>query len=161
MKTHLVLFAALPVLFWSTALAQNPATPPPIRMGLWQYEVTMSGIPGPGGPRMIVTQSCVTPETWTRSFQNPHPSAQCTTTNLHQTAHSVTFDVACSQQNMTSRAHVQMALDSETEMHGTVQSTVSGPGFPGMNMTSAIHSKFLRTDCGEIQPGQSRMVSNP
>lgn len=160
MKTHLAVFAGLPLFICAAALAQSPITPPPIRMGLWQYEVTVNGMPGPGGPHTIVTQSCVTPETWTRGFQNIRPSEQCTTTNMHQTAHSVSFDVACSQQNMSSTAHVQMELDSETEMHGTVDSTVSGPGFPGMNMTSAIHSKFLTTDCGDVQPGQSRMVSH-
>lgn len=162
MKIPLAVLAALSLLLSLSALGQTTAAPPPIRMGLWQYEVTMSGGPGPAaGPRTIITQSCVTPETWTQSFRSSRQQAQeCTTTNLHQSEHELSFDVACSQQNMTSNTHVQMSLDSESEMHGTVETQISGPNFPGMTMTSQVHSKFLSTDCGDVQPGHPRMVTN-
>lgn len=131
-------------------------------MGLWQYEVTLTGMPGQGAAsRSVVTQSCVTRDTWTQSFRSARQQTQqCTTKNLHQSQHAVSLDVSCSQQNFTTTTHVEMALDSDSEMHGTVVTQMSGPNFPGMTMTSKIHSKFLRADCGDIKPGQGRMVSS-
>lgn len=161
MRIRLIVSAVFPLLFCAAALAQTSTTPPPIKMGLWQYEVTSSGMQGQGsGPHTVVTQSCVTPETWTQSFRSSRQqTAQCTTTNLHQTQHDVSFDVSCSQQDFTFATHVEMSLDSDSEMHGTTTTKMSGPRFPGMTMTSTIHSKFLNTDCGGIQPGKSKLVS--
>lgn len=161
MKIHLAVSAAFPLLFCAVTLAQSPSTRPPIRMGLWQYEVTTSGMPGQGaGTHTIVTQSCVTPETWTQTFRSSRQQTQqCTTTNMHQTQHDVSFDVSCSQQTFTLLTHVQMSLDSDSEMHGTTVMKMSGPNFPGMTVTNTIHSKFLNTACGDIKPGQSHLVS--
>lgn len=162
MKIRSILFAAFPLLLCTAVQAQTSTTPPPIKMGLWQYEVTTTG--GPGGPgsgtHTTVTQSCLTPDTWTQGFRNSRQqSAQCTTSNMHQTQHNVSFDVSCSQQDFTFATHVEMSLESDSEMHGTTTTKMSGPRFPGMTMTSAVHSKFLNTDCGGIQPGKSKLVS--
>ncbi len=70
----------------ATGLTQDALTPPPVKMGLWQNTATntMTGLqlppevvakmqamgrPVPGAaPRTIVTQSCLTPDKWQKSF---------------------------------------------------------------------------------------------
>ena len=70
----------------ATGLTQDALTPPAVKMGLWQNTATntMTGLqlppevvakmqamgrPVPGAaPRTIVTQSCLTPDKWQKSF---------------------------------------------------------------------------------------------
>jgi hypothetical protein len=179
MKLRLLSPAFLPLLlsFAALAAAQIPTiAPPPIKMGLWQSSVTvnMSGMPnnpnmpsGAGGGSMThVNQSCMTPNSWRDAFRNMQQrrqqaaSANCSTLNVSQDAHQVTFDMNCSsQQGFTSNVHVQMLLDSEEAMHGNATVKMSGPNFPqGMSMTSIITSKFVSSDCGDVKPGQSKPV---
>lgn len=161
LPTLLVCFAAL-------ASAQStPLTPPPIKMGLWQSSVTvnMSGMSsGAGGTMTHVNQSCMTPDSWRDAFhsmqQQKAASANCSTANVSQDAHQVTFDVSCSgQQGFTSNVHVQMFLDNDEAMHGNATVKMSGPNFPqGMSVTSNITSKFISSDCGAVKPGESKPV---
>ncbi|MFY9745456.1 MAG: DUF3617 family protein [Acidobacteriaceae bacterium] len=167
---------ALPLLLSFAALAQTtPVNPPPIKMGLWQSSVTvnMSGMPanpnmpsGAGGSMTHVNQSCMTPDSWRDAFRNMQQrrqqaaSANCSTLNVSQDAHQVTFDMNCSsQQGFNTNIHVQMLLDSEEAMHGNANVKMSGPNFPqGMSMTSVITSKFVSSDCGDVKPGESKPV---
>jgi len=84
-----------------------------------------------------VNQSCMTPDSWRDAFRNMQQrrqqaaSANCSTLNVSQDAHQVTFDMNCSsQQGFTSNVHVQMLLDSEEAMHGNATVKMSGPNFP-------------------------------
>ncbi len=173
---------ALPTLLLaSAALASAQSTvpvtpapsiaPPPIKMGLWQASVTvnMAGMPnaagGAGGLMTHVNQSCMTPDSWRDAFQSmqqhrQQAAANCSTANVSQDAHQVTFDMSCTaQQGFTTNVHVQMFLDSEEAMHGHATVKMSGPNFPqGMSMTSTITSKFISSDCGDVKPGQSKPI---
>ncbi len=149
-----------------------PITPPPIKMGLWQSSVSvnMAGMmpnapSGAGGSMTHVNQSCMTPDSWRDAFRNmqqrrQQATANCSTANVSQDAHQMTFDMNCSgQQGINTNVHVQMFLDSEESMHGNATVKMSGPNFPqGMSMTSTIASKFLSSDCGDVKPGQSKPV---
>lgn len=146
------------------AAAQVPdgITPPPIKMGLWQATVTVNAGMGPAGATST-HQSCMTPESWKDSMakmQSRQPNTNCTTSNMQQDSHKLSFDGACSMdQGFSVTYHVEMFLDSETAMHGTVAGKMSGPNFPQpMTMGSSISSKFISSDCGGIKPGESKTI---
>lgn len=160
------------LLLTSLAAAQtDPLAPPPIKMGLWQSEVSvdLSGIPNmPSGaasaPKTSTHQSCMTPDSWKKAMQSLHnqqPSVNCTTSNMQQDAHHLSFDEQCStQQGYNTSIHVDMQLDSDQAMHGTSAVKMSGPAFPqGMTMNSTIRSKFLSADCGSLKPGEAKAVN--
>lgn len=165
MKLRLAVSAALMLLVCAAAWGQTATTPPPIRMGLWQYEITNTGagMPGMGGPHTVITQSCVTPASWTESFRGSgaqQGELKCTTANFHQSAGHVAFDQVCeASRDVRTTTHVEMTVEGDTATHGSVETRISGPGFPGMTVTSRMEGKFLTADCGEIKPGKGRVVS--
>jgi hypothetical protein len=157
----------LPLLlsFAAPASAQVPnIAPPPIKMGLWQSSVTLnSAAMGPVGGHPITNQSCYTPDSWKQSMQkmqSRQPTMNCTTSNMQQDSHKLSFDGQCSEpQGMNVTYHVEMFLDSDEAMHGSSSAKMSGPQFPqAMTMTSVISSKFISSDCGGIKPGESKPV---
>lgn len=165
--------ASLPLLLLpATFAAAQIDTPPPMKMGLWQAEVTvqMSGMPNGMTipPRTMVSQSCLTPETWKDSLHNMqnrqrNMAAKCTTANVQQDGHHYTADVQCSaQQGFTTSIHVDMQFDSDESMHGSTSMVMSGGNAaPGMSMSSTIKSKFMSSDCGDVKPGQGKMLTSP
>ena len=162
MKLSLV---AIVSLFSVAAAAQIPnVAPPPIKMGLWQSSVTLNSTGmGLAGGHPITSQSCYTPDSWKHSMQkmqSRHPSANCTTSNMQQDSHKLSFDGQCSEaQGMSVTYHVEMFLDSDEAMHGSSRAKMSAPQFPqGMSMNSVINSKFISSDCGDIKPGESKPV---
>lgn len=165
MKFRIVPAATLALLvsLAGLAAAQVPnIAPPPIKMGLWQSSVTVTGGMGAAG-RAITNQSCYTPDSWKESMQNMQSRQQkmnCTTSNLQQDSHSLSFEGQCSaDQGFTINYHIQMVLDSDSAMHGSSTTKMSGPNFPqGMAMSAVINSKFVSSDCGDIKPGESKSV---
>jgi len=168
MRIRLTAVAPLSLLlsFAACAVAQIPAgiTPPPIRMGLWQSTVSMqSGAMGPGrGGAPSTHQSCMTPDSWKDAMQKmqsrQQQQANCTTSNLQQDSHKISFDGQCSvEQGYNVTYHVEMFLDGDTAMHGTSTARMSGPMFPQpMTMSSTISSKWLSAECGDVKPGESK-----
>jgi hypothetical protein len=173
MKLRPVVPATLAILIAFAALASGQTgTPPPMKMGLWQSDVSvqMSGMPNGASmpPRTLTSQTCMTPDTWKdslRSMQNRRPNSpvNCTTSNVEQDGHHYTADVQCTaQQGFTTSVHVDMQFDSDESMHGTTTMNMGGPNAPsGMQMTSTVKSKFLSSDCGDIKPGQGKMIGQP
>lgn len=165
MKIQFAVRTSLPLLvfFATIAAAQVPTVaPPPVKMGLWQSSVTISAGMGPAG-RTSTSESCYTPDTWKQNMQRMQSRGQklnCTTSNFQQDSHQITFDGQCAMdQGMNVNYHIQMFLDSDSAVHGTTTSKVSGPMFPqGMTVSSAISSKFISPDCGALKPGESRDV---
>jgi hypothetical protein len=167
MKFRLLTLPSLPLLlsFAALAAAQVPnIAPPPIKMGLWQSSVTLNSTAmGPAGGHPITNQSCYTPDSWKQSMQkmqSRQPTMNCTTSNMQQDSHKLSFDGQCSEpQGMNVTYHVEMFLDSDEAMHGSSSAKMSGPQFPqAMTMTSVISSKFVSSDCGDIKPGESKPV---
>lgn len=166
--------ATLPLLlsFAALAAAQSDLTPPPMKMGLWQSDVSVQMLGMPNGvsmpPRTITSQSCLTPDTWKDAMRNlqarrQNMAANCSNANVQQDGHHYTADVTCTgQQGFTTTVHVDMQFDSDESMHGTTSATMSGGNMPpGMSMNSTIKSKFMGSDCGDVKPGQGKMLNAP
>jgi len=152
------------------AAAQDLSTHPPIRMGLWESEVTtnVSGAPdlpmgrGVDGGHTTVTQGCLTPESWTKEIQGAQQrhAADCTQSNLQQDPHKVTFDEVCSNQGgYSTNVHFEMLIDDPENGHGHAEVKTSGPAFPqGMTMHMTMKTKFLSSDCGSVKPGEGKVI---
>jgi hypothetical protein len=167
MMLRLTSLASLPLLLCCAAVAaaQVPnIAPPPIKMGLWQSSVTLNSTGmRPAGGHPITNQSCYTPDSWKQSMQrmqSRQPNANCTTSNMQQDSHKLSFDGQCSaDQGMSVTYHVEMFLDSDEAMHGSSSAKMAGSQFPqGMTVTTVISSKFISSDCGDIKPGESKPV---
>jgi hypothetical protein len=163
MKLRLAVPALL-ALFFTVTAATSAQTPPPIKMGLWEHDVTvqMSGMPdGMASSRSVASQSCYTPNTWKYALQNMQNRRQvantsCTTSNMEQDPRHVSFDMVCTvsgRDAINTTFHIDMQFDSDEAMHGTTTANMSGPNMPqGMTMTSTIKSKFVGPDCGDVKP---------
>ncbi|HSY02910.1 MAG TPA: DUF3617 family protein [Acidobacteriaceae bacterium] len=170
MNLRSAVLATTSLLLATTFLAAAQSAPP-IKMGLWEHSVTldMSGMPnGMGGASHTVSnQTCMSNDTWKEALQSMQSrrqqanAANCSTSNVEQDSHHFAFDVACvAQQGMNTKMHLDMTLDSEESMHGTMSTTMSGPNIPqGMSMKATIQSKFVSSDCGNLKPGQQKSTS--
>ena len=157
----------------TVSLAQNPEIqPPPMKMGLWQTESHTEVSSADNSPiaqamaahaRTVVSQGCMTPETWKEGLQNmqkKRQSADCKVSNMQQDTHKISFDEQCSEQSYSSNVHFEMLLDNEETMHGTATVRMNGPMFPsGMTMNMKMNSKFLSSDCGDVKPGDGKVIS--
>ena len=169
MKLHTVCPASILVIAFAAGVSAQ--TPPPLKMGLWEHQVTvqMSGMPnGVDSTRTIVKQSCFTPNTWRNSLQQMQSHSNtgglsCSTSNMQQDVHHVAFDVQCStaaQPAITTNMHIEMNFDSDESMHGSTTTTMSGPNMPqGMSVNTTIKSKFVNSDCGSLKPDEQKDVA--
>lgn len=152
-----------------TSAAQLSDTPP-VTMGLWQTETNstvtgventpMAGMAAAMG-REHVNQSCLTPEKWKSDIQGINARQQhgCTLSNVHQDSHEVSFDEACQQGQGTNSSHVDIVIDSAEHAHGTVVMKIAMPNLP-QPMTVTVHmlSHYLSADCGDVKPGEGKMI---
>lgn len=174
MKLRLSTVATLPLLLSLAPLAsaQTPE-PPPVKMGLWQSEstTTVEGAAANSpmaqamtrGGRTNVSQGCLTPETWKNEFQHMQQQQRdtnCTQSNFQQDAHHVSFDEKCGQQGgYASSVHFEMLVDDAENAHGHANVSMSGPAFPqGMTLHMAIKSKYLSANCGDVKPGEGKVI---
>ncbi|HUB28086.1 MAG TPA: DUF3617 family protein [Terracidiphilus sp.] len=161
------LFALGALALAASALAQLSEVPP-VNMGLWETQTTgtasgientpMAGMAAMFG-RQHVTQSCLTPESWKNDIQglNSRQQRGCTLSNVHQDAHEVSFDQACS--NGMNNAHVDILIDGPESAHGTIVMKIALPNMTQpmtVNMTMSSHR--LGSDCGGVKPGQGKMI---
>lgn len=173
MRHRLSTLAMLPLLvsFAGIAAAQT-LQPPPIKMGLWQSEVTttMEGMPnlpmgqGMGGGRTVVTQGCLTPDTWKKDIQGAQQhmhNTNCTLSHFEQDAHHIAFDQACTsaQAGFSNETHFEMLIDDTENGHGHADTKMTGPNLPqGMAMHMTIKTKYLSADCGDVKPGEGKVI---
>ncbi len=161
----LLSFATLTVAV--VAAAQISETPP-VSMGLWQTESTsivtgientpMAGMAAAMG-RPHVTQSCLTPEKWKSDIQgfNARQQHDCTLSNVHQDAREVSFDETCRGGSNT--IHVDILIDSTEHSHGTVVMKIAAPNLPQpMTINVSMVSHYLGSDCGDVKPGEGKMI---
>ncbi len=174
MRIRLIPAASLTTLLTlsTLALAQNASVmPPPIKMGLWQSEITtaVSGAPDSpmgramGSGRTTVTQGCFTPESWTKEMQGAQQrrrAADCSQSNLQQDSHKVTYDEVCSNPGGYSNTiHFEMLIDDTENAHGYMDMKMSGAAFPeGMTMHTTLKTKYLSSDCGSVKPGEAKVI---
>lgn len=171
MNLRIATFATLPLLasLASIAAAQT-LEPPPIKMGLWQSEVTttMEGMPtmpsGMGSGHTIVTQGCLTPDTWKKDIQGMQQhmhNTNCTLSNFEQDSHHVSFDQACTsaQAGFSSNTHFEMLIDDPENGHGHADTKMTGSNIPqGMAMHMTMKTKYLSADCGSVKPGEGKVI---
>ncbi len=172
MKSHIALLASLPLLLSMTAVAAAQSTePPPVKMGLWQYETTTTAdansAPSPMaralGDHTTITQSCFTPESWRKGMQDFHSRQQrpdCTQSNLQQDSHHISVDEKCAgDRGYTTDVHFMVTFDDPEHAHGDGAMKMSGPAFPGgMAMHMNMKYKFLSSDCGDVKPGEGKVI---
>lgn len=174
MKVRLSIAIAFTFLLASSAArAQASDAPPPIRMGLWQSETTSTFAGAPGSPlgqalghggHTVVSQGCLTPETWKDEMEHLNQQAHrsnCTMSNFQQDTHKVSFDEQCSADHgFSTQMHFEMLIDSAESAHGDGEMKMTGPAFPdGMTMHMALKTKFLSSDCGDVKPGEGKVIS--
>lgn len=160
-------------------LAQNAGAPapPPVKMGLWQNTITntMTGIqlppdvvaklqamgrPVPGAaPRTIVTQSCMTAESWQKSMTDMQQKQNCQITNLHQSATAMSGDMACTTPEGSSKGHMEATFPSMEKMNGKMHMEVTTSRQPQpIVVDSTFESVYQGADCKGISPDAAKVV---
>ncbi|MGA8160800.1 MAG: DUF3617 domain-containing protein [Acidobacteriaceae bacterium] len=172
MKLRFLILATLPLLVSVASLAAQTIEPPPIKMGLWQSEITttMEGMPNlPSGHAMaaghtVVTQGCLTTDSWKKEMQGMQGrmrNTQCTMSNFQQDSHHVSFDESCSasQAGFANTMHFEMLIDDTENGHGHADMKMTGPNLPaGMAMHMTMKTKYLSADCGDVKPGEGKVI---
>jgi hypothetical protein len=174
MKLCFPAIATLPLLCSFAALASaQTLEPPPIKMGLWQSEVTnnVEGMPNSpigqamAGGHTVVSQGCLAPDTWKKDIQGMQQhmrNTECTMSNFQQDSHHVSFDEACAsgQQNgYSNNVHFEMLIDDMENAHGHADMKMTGPAFPqGMTMHMTMKTKYVSSDCGDVKPGAGKVI---
>jgi Protein of unknown function (DUF3617) len=142
--------------------------PPPLKMGLWQMESTtsvagMENMPmgHAASQHSTVTQSCLTPDSWKNDFEKmTNPTSNCTPKNVHQDSHSITADLICNSERYSSNAHFEGLFDSDEHVHGTATSHITAQGMPqSITMQMSFTSHYLSASCGDVKPGEGKVVS--
>lgn len=137
---------------------QLPAAPP-MKLGLWESTTSMTmNVPGmPGGqrpPTMVHARSCVTAETWARTFTDSGRAGDCTRSNEKFVDGHLTFDMACPRIGGTGHGDMRFANGSG---HGTVHLDMNLGGHP-VSSEMVIDSHFVDADCGSVVPGKPEIV---
>ena len=165
----------------SAQSALSSTTPPPVKMGLWETSVTSQitglqlppqvieklkqmGRPIPGSaPHTTVTQSCLTPAEWQKDMENMNKpkSSDCDAQKREDSPTKYTFDMSCkTERGMTMQGHWEMdVLDSE-HAHGSghMASDQPGPNGQTFSVTMTLDSKYLDSDCGDVKPGEPKVM---
>ena len=164
----------------AVVVAQGPATPP-MKMGLWQSTstVTMSGmqippdvaaklqamgrqVPG-AQPRTVVTQSCLTPEKWQKSFSDmqQRQGQECHLSNQQVSSAGMSADIACKSQDGrgSSTGRIEVTFTSAEKTNGKVhmETTVASQPKP-MEMNMTFESVFQGADCKGISPDAPQVM---
>jgi hypothetical protein len=165
----------------AVAKAQDMPATPPVKMGLWESTI-VSNIGGitippdvaarlqamgrqvPGGPHTVVTQSCMTKDEWAKAFEkmNSNSENKCTYTNRTITAQKISFDMSCaSERGGVFTGHFEMLIDDEEHSHGTAHMKgEGGQRAQPMTIDTTMTSHYLSADCGEVKPGDAKILKN-
>ena len=176
MKRELCL-AAVMVAGLGAMRAQDAPVPPAVKMGLWQNTATntMTGLqippdvaaklqamgkPVPGStPRTIVTQSCLTPDKWQKSFADMQQNKNCQFTNVHQSAKGMSGDMVCTTPGGASKGHLEASFASLEKMNGKMhmEVTTARQSQP-IVMDMTFESVYQGEDCKGISPDSPKII---
>lgn len=173
-------FQTVLVIVCAAAAAGAQSSAPPIKMGLWETTVTsqMSGFqlppdvvaklkamgrPVPGGPHTMVTQGCLTREEWQKDLEDMNRSSRndCVFTHNQMESKKFSFDMSCkTQQGMTTTGHWEMQVIDDEHGHGSghMQSDAAGPNGHSFAMSMTMDSHYLSADCGDVKPGEGKVI---
>ncbi|MGC2547687.1 MAG: DUF3617 domain-containing protein [Silvibacterium sp.] len=169
------------IMFCAVAVASaQTATPPPVKMGLWETTVNSKigglqlppdvvaklqamGRPVPGAPHTTVSQGCLTPAEWQKDMEqmNQPNNAECEYSNRQAGSGKNSFDVSCkTQRGGTMKGHLEMLVVDDEHSHGSYQmaSDQAGPNGQTFSMDATIDTHFVGADCGDIQPGAAKII---
>ena len=135
--------------FLSVSLGAAMAQQPPIKMGLWEKNMTMNS--SALGSRTIKSRSCITPAEWqelvgnVNKQQTPGCSIQ-----VNKTAKGYSFNGTCEngQMVLSGSSTITDAEHIVAESH----STTTRNGQKRQNDTHST-SRWISADCGKIKPG--------
>ena len=176
----LLLALALCCLAGASAKGQDLPATPPVKMGLWQSNVTSTiggltippdvaarlqamGRPVPGGPHTVVTQSCMTQEEWAKSIEKMNNNeSKCTYTNRSITSQKFSFDMSCaSEHGGVFTGHFEMLVDDPEHTHGSAHMKGEmGPGGQPMTIDTTLSAHYLAADCGTVKPGEAKVITS-
>ena len=128
----------------------------PIKMGLWEKEVSFSA---PGMPTSIKARSCVTPDSWQEMVQNSNkPREGCTMHNT-KTAHGYSIDVTCVLPSVGTMVVKGSSTIQDSEH--IVSDSHSTTTNKGITTVRDIHSTshFVSASCGNVKPGEPQAVN--
>lgn len=179
-KPHpLILVTLAIILLTITFVASHAQSAPPVKMGLWEATIhhTMTGLtlppeviarlkaagrPMPGDDSTTVTQSCLTPAEWKKGFEDARQNSDCTRTNMVENSHQLSFDMTCKTPNRpgSTTGHMEMFFDNPEHTHGTMHMTSTQMNQQGstVNMTMKIEGHFISSNCGDIKPGEPKIL---
>jgi hypothetical protein len=164
----------------AAATAQDMPANPPVKMGLWESTIVSNiggltippdvaarlqamGRPVPGGPHTTVTQSCMTKDEWAKAFEKMNNNEnKCTYTNRTITAQKISFDMSCaSARGSVFTGHFEMLIDDDEHSHGTAHMKgTMGQNAQPMTIDTTLTSHYLAADCGEVKPGDAKVVKS-
>ena len=146
----------------AAAVAQLPSTPP-MKMGLWQAEISTrtSGGGYPDQPaEKRIQRACVSPETW-KSFAVSESEKTCTRAKESYSGRTYTIDMVCpasADSAGSSTSHMEIVFDTQEAMHFSMNMTINtGQGKP-LSLASTATSKYVGSSCGDIPPGESKTL---
>jgi Protein of unknown function (DUF3617) len=160
-------------------VAQGP-TAPPMKMGLWQSTSTMTmtgmqippevaarmqamGRPVPGGPRTVVTQSCLTPEKWQKTFgdMQQRQGQECHLSNQQVSSAGMSADIACKSQEGrgSSTGRIEVTFTSAEKTNGKVhmETTIESQPKPIVSDVT-FESVYQGADCKGISPDSPKVM---
>ncbi len=160
-------------------VAQGP-TAPPMKMGLWQSTSTMTmtgmqippevaarmqamGRQVPGGPRTVVSQSCLTPEKWQKTFgdMQQRPGQECHLTNQQVSSAGMSADIACKSQEGrgSSTGRIEVTFTSAEKTNGKVhmETTIESQPKPIVSDVN-FESVYQGPDCKGISPDSPKVM---
>jgi len=129
------------------------AQAPPVKMGLWQKTMTMTG--GPNGTMTLNSKSCVTPESWQQMVQNSQKQRPGCDVKRSQNGNGYSYSGSCStahgmKMTFSGTATIRDAEHIVSESHST--STLNGKT---RQSDIKAESHFVSASCGNIKPGES------
>lgn len=144
------LLFAVPFMLQAAA-SPNPKTadPPPIKMGLWEANVTTSL----GALKM---RSCMTAQSY--GEQLAHLPQGCKLSNVQRSSTTMSGDVHCTLSNgASSSGHIDAQFPDPSTVHSTinVMTIMQGHSIP---VTITADSHFVSADCDDLEPGQSKVI---
>jgi hypothetical protein len=129
------------------------AQAPPVKMGLWEKTITMTG--EAGETSTMKAKSCVTQVSWQQMVQNSQKQRPGCEVKRSQSDNSYTYSGSCStahglKMTFSGSATIRDAEHIVSESHST--STLNGKT---RQSDMKAESHFVSASCGNIKPGES------
>lgn len=138
-------FSTIAILTLCSTACQADKPKVDIQEGLWEITtiVEMPGMPMQMPP--IKTTQCISQEDMIPQTHQPdQPDQQCETANMTTNGNTVSYDMVCSSQGNTMKAHSSITY-TKNQMHGSMNATMEPSN---MTMTYTLTGKRIG-DCSQ------------